>query len=183
MSRYTIAIDPGYARRGRGCAVAVFRGGVLASVAFARPGAVTLDDLVFVGHSDVARVVWEIPQVDARTRVSVPAVVRLAAEGGVLAGLYAAANGGVDVVAVAPSAWKGSAPKPVCHGRAWAVLRDSERVLLGGDATAARIDAAKRAGGLARWRDAGATYYGAWTGHNLLDAAAIGLWAEGRMRP
>jgi len=171
-----IAIDPGYATRGRGCACAHFVGGRLVAVWFDRPE----DARTRRRYDGVTRVVWECPQVDARTRVSVPAVVRLAAVGGTLAGLYAGASGAV-VEAVAPSAWKGSTAKPVAHGRMWAALDARERGVLGGDATAAAITAAKRAGGLDRWSCDGASYYPAgFTMHNTLDAVGIGIWRLGR---
>jgi hypothetical protein len=58
----------------------------------------------------------------------------------------------------------------------WARLDTVERELLGGNATAARIEAAKRAGALDRWARSGGEYYGAWLGHNLLDASGLGMW-------
>lgn len=170
-----VAIDPGYAKRGKGCAVAVFDGGVLLAAFFARPETVTRETLCVCAHD----VVWEIPQVDARTRASVPAVVTLAAVGGTLAGLFAGAAG-CHVSAVPPSTWKGSTPKPVAHGRLWELLQPSERVLLGGADTLARVNAAKQAGALTRWSKPGADYYGAWLGHNLLDAVGLGLCRLGR---
>jgi hypothetical protein len=169
-----VAIDPGFAARGKGCAVAVFLDGVLACTCFARPETVSANTLSVCA----AEVVWELPQVDARTRASVPAIVQLAATGGTLAGLFAGASGG-RVVAVTPTQWKGNVAKPVCHSRMWARLAFAERAVLGGDATAARIEAAKRAGALARWAP-GEHYYGSWSGHNTLDAVALGVWRLGR---
>jgi len=170
-----VAIDPGYTKRGKGCAVAVFCNGALIHVHFARPETISANELCVCAGD----VVWECPQVDARSNASVPAIVQLAAVGGVLAGLYAGACG-CRAVAVVPSAWKGSAPKPIAHGRDWERLREAERDLLGGDGTIARIDAAKRAGALDRWGKPGATYYGTWQGHNLLDAVGLGMWRLGR---
>jgi len=171
-----IAIDPGYAARGQGSAVAHFHDGRLASVWFARPETYHVHRV----DAHVDEVVWERPQVDKRTRVSVPAIVRLAAEGGTLAGLYAGATG-AQVVACSPSDWKGSTPKPVAHGRLWAALDDRELAVLGGAPTAAAIDAAKRKGALARWARPGASYYPAsFATHNLLDAVGIGMWRLGR---
>lgn len=173
-----VAIDPGYAKRGQGCAVALFDGGALVGAFFARPETITPDALTTCARE----VVWEKPQLDERTRTSAPAVVELAAVGGTLAGMFAGAAG-CRAHAVTPSAWKGSVAKPVAHGRLWETLSFAERAILGGDATAARIEAAKRAGGLDRWGKPGAAYYGAWAGHNLLDAVGIGVWRLGRIQP
>lgn len=168
-----VAIDPGYSRNGQGCAVAVFEGTALVRVLFARPETVDHATLRSIGAEQV---VWECPQVDSRTRVSVPAVVQLAAIGGTLAGLIAGASG-ATVEPVTPSAWKGSAPKPVAHGRMWDRLSDDERLLLGGEATATQIAAAKRRGAACRWDPARSPYYPAtWVTHNVLDAVGIGLW-------
>lgn len=170
-----IAIDPGYAKAGRGCACAMFVDDALVAVWFDRP-----TDARCPALARLDEVVWEIPQVDARTRVSTPHVVQLAAVGGTLAGLYAGAHG-AKVVPVTPSKWKGSLPKPVCHGRIWAKLTLDERAILGGAATLAKIDEAKRKGALARWAKAGGDYYPAsWLTHNLLDAVGIGIWRLGR---
>lgn len=173
-----IAIDPGFAARGRGCACAHFVDGRLVSVWFARPEAVA--GTPAPTRANVHRVVWECPQVDKRTRGSVPAIVQLAAVGGTLAGLYAGQLAAV-VEPVAPSAWKGSAPKPVAHGRMWIALTPAERTILGGDATATAIETAKRAGAKARWARDGASYYpSTFAMHNLLDAVGIGMWRLGR---
>lgn len=182
MSALTLlaAIDPGYAARGEGCAVAIFVEGVLARAYFARPDKLgeALGDMgMRVGGSAVY---WECPQVDTRTRVSVPACVKLAAVGGMLAGMYAGAWG-ATIRAVSPSEWKGSTAKPVHHARMWRTLHDTERWLLGGAATLQEIESAQRKGALDRWSRPGASYYPArWNTHNLLDAAALGLWAVGR---
>lgn len=178
MTSILVAIDPGFAKRGQGCAVAVFRDGRLVDSGFERPERAA--PLRWPPPASV-RVVWECPQVDARTRVSVPAIVQLAAVGGTLAGMYAGANA-THAEPVSPLAWKGAVAKPVAHGRMWALLDERERTLLGGDATLAAIEAAKRAGALSRWSKPGAAYYAAsWTMHNVLDAVGIGLWALGRV--
>lgn len=170
-----VAIDPGYAKRGKGCAVAVFADGALVDAFFARPETVTAQQLCVMARD----VVWEQPQLDARSNAGLPAVVCLAAVGGTLAGMFAGASG-CRVTAVTPAQWKGSTAKPVAHGRLWAALTPAERVRLGGSDTLARIDAAKLAGALARWKP-GEHYYGAWLGHNLLDAVALGCWRLGRI--
>lgn len=175
-TRITVAIDPGYAARGKGCAVAVLVDGKIAAVGFERPEAIDANALS-VCATDV---VWECPQLDARTRTATGSVVQLAAVGGTLAGLYAGACG-CRAVAVAPSQWKGSVAKPVHHARVWDALAFDERQALGGDTVRARIAEAQRAGALDRWSKPGAAYYGTWTGHNLLDAVALGLWRVGRI--
>jgi len=169
-----IAIDPGYAARGKGSAVARFARCRLMCVCFARPETVRVGDLLQA--DDISTVVWECPQVDSRTRTSVPAIVQLAAVGGTLAGLYAGANNAV-VVPVTPSQWKGTVPKPVHHWRMWMRLQDDERTLLGGAETERAIDAARRKGARDRWGKPGASYYpSSFHMHNLLDAVGIGKW-------
>ena len=169
-----VAIDPGYAARGPGCAVAVFTNKLLVHACFTRPGPGALKAL---GLSTTDVVVWECPQVDSRTRAAVPAAVQLAAVGGTLAGQIAGATGCMTIVPVAPSTWKGSARKPQAHARLWQELVASERAILGGPTTADRIEEAKRAGALDRWRKPGGSYYRAtWHMHNILDAVGIGYW-------
>lgn len=176
-----LAVDPGFAKRGKGCACAFFRDGRLAGVWFARPEQIaTRAPVAWPVDPSLDLVLWECPQVDSRSRASVPAIVMLAAVGGELAGLYAGMTGAA-VERVAPSAWKGSVPKPIAHGRLWRVLDDRERAVLGGDATARAIDAAKRKGALSRWGKPGAAYYAAsFDAHNLLDAVELGCWKLGR---
>ena len=170
-----IAIDPGFTKRGRGCAVAMFEDRHVHRVLFARPETVDRDDL---NHA-VDIVAWEIPQIDARTRVSTPSVVQLAAVGGTLAGMYAAAND-ARIVAVTPREWKGSIAKPIAHYRLWNHLEDYERALLGGTDTEREIDRARRRGALDRWAKPGAAYYPAsFETHNLLDAVGIGRYVLG----
>jgi hypothetical protein len=167
-----VAIDPGYAKRGKGCAVAVLRDGRLSAVFFVRPETVAPAAL----RVGAIEVVWERPQVDARTRVSAPAVVRLSAVGGELAGMFAGACG-CRAVPVSPQQWKGSVAKPVAHYRLWQVLDPAERDVLGGDATYAVIRGAQLKGAKNRWGRDGASYYpSSFDAHNLLDAAALGLW-------
>lgn len=172
-----IAIDPGYAKRGRGCACARFDGDdFLAAWWYARPDAMPPDG----AWPEADTVVWECPQVDGRTRTATPQAVQLAAVGGTLAGLYAG-HAGATVDPVTPSAWKGSTPKPIQHMRMWEVLTPPERALLGGSATEAAIDAARRKGALDRWSKSGAAYYPHnFLMHNILDAVGIGVWWLGR---
>lgn len=178
MSSVLVAIDPGYAKRGSGCAVAVFAGLSLVRVGFERPECVRPSALA-VGADTV---LWECPQVDARTRTSAPAVVQLAAVGGMLAGMFAGACG-CPCMPISPAAWKGSVPKPVHHGRVWVLLDDREQALLGGASTGVAIESAKRRGALDRWGKPGVAYYpSTWLAHNLLDAVALGLTHLGRIK-
>ena len=167
-----IAIDPGYAKRGQGSACAYFVGRTLTAVWFARcPPPLPPDAWNW------AKVVWEQPQVDQRTRIAVVEIVRLAAEGGTLAGYYAGLRR-AEVVPVTPSSWKGSVPKPINHASLWKALQPDERALFPPD-TEARIQRAVEKGALERWKRPGAVYYGTWDAHNLLDAVGIGrrnLW-------
>jgi len=173
-----VAIDPGYARAGRGCACAAYERGSLVRTWFARPEATLTYASRDVGAT---LIVWECPQIEARTRIALAqTLVTLAATGATLAGLYAGASG-ATVEAVTPRSWKGNTAKPVHHARLWSVLDDAERAHLGGDETWARIDEARRAGASCRWDPARAPYYGAWIGHNLLDAVALGAWRLGRL--
>ena len=172
--------------RGKGCAVAIFIDQTLAHVNFYRPETITYVQL----RVGAVEVVWEQPQIDARTRVSVPAVVQLAATGGTLAGMFAGACG-CSVTSVSPQTWKGGTAKPVAHGRMWTGWTDdygthhngltlAEQAVLGGSATLTQIEAAKHAGAKARWNRPGGTYYPtSWLTHNLLDAVGIGRWRLG----
>lgn len=167
-----VAIDPGYSKAGQGCAVAIFDNRALTYVGFMRPETLSPPQ----GVGDKAEVLWECPQVDRRTRITTPQIVKLAAIGGELAGMFAGSLG-CRATPIAPSTWKGSVPKPVAHGRMWTLLTDPERTLLGGDATRIAIEKAKRKGALDRWGKEGARYYpSAWLTHNLLDAVGLGMW-------
>lgn len=166
-----IAIDPGYAAKGEGCAVARFVHGALERVFFARPESVDFADL-----KGAHLVIWECPQVDARTRTSTPAVVQLAAVGGTLAGMFSGVST-CRCTPVSPLEWKGSVPKPIAHARLWRALTQAERAVLGGNATAMAIARAQEKGALGRWGKPGAAYYPAsFTTHNLLDAVGLGFW-------
>lgn len=172
-----IAIDPGYGKRSGGCACALFVQGTLEFTWFVRPSDVAPLE------RDIALVVVEQPQQDARSWGVPPAtLIRLSWDGALVAGLYAGLHG-ADVKAVTPSQWKGSVPKPVQHGKVWPLLSDSERELLGGLATGLAIEHATEQGARERWRRRGGEYYpSAFRMHNLLDAVAIGLVEVGRFR-
>lgn len=182
----TIDIDPGYAAKGKGCACCYGVNGQLTRWWFARPIVLAAalraarHGAVMPVASSVDLVSYECPQQDARSYGVPPEVlIRLAAEGAALAGIYAGYYQ-AQLIAETPTAWKGSVAKPVQHGRLWALLRPCERRLLGGDATALAITNAKRAGALDRWKRKGAAYYPrGFEAHNVLDAVAMMKHREG----
>ena len=178
MSR-NIYIDPGYSVRSGGCAVSVFEGFPLAHVFFMARGRAAQRPPCL---ADVQRVVWELPQMDDRSRSTPPNVlIQLTAEGATLAGTIAGWTG--NIVARTPSQWKGSSHKPSMHLRAWDVLTEPERRLLGGPPTLNRIEAAVEKGAADRWARPGGSYYPiTWNMHNLLDAVCMGLIDLGRMQ-
>lgn len=97
------------------------------------------------------------------------------------AGAKAAYSVGVEVREVTPREWKGSTPKPVHHLRLWEdCLNDAERKLFAPDTGRRIMQAAEKCA--LRPGKPGASYYGRWDGHNLLDAAALGLAFVGRFR-
>ncbi len=171
-----LAIDPGYARKSGGCACAVARGGALERVWFERAQDFT------VTCSCLGHVIVEQPQQDARSWGVPPAVlIKLAWEGAALAGLYAGASGAV-LHCPTVSEWKGGEKKPAHHARLWAVLSAAERAVLGGEKTYAVIKAACQKGALCRWRlPSDQLYPSTFKTHNLLDAAALLMWALGRL--
>ena len=68
------------------------------------------------------------------------------------------------------------------HYRLWDVLSEAEHLALGGPATGRAIAAACERGAMCRWSKKGAELYpSTFTTHNLLDAAAILMWAYGRL--
>lgn len=176
-----IAIDPGYSAKGDGSACALFVGGRLLATWFAwsaRPWGVP--DRAIPTRCTV---VLELPQTRRRgtgAQATAETLIRLTAEGCLLAGIYAGASGG-RIELVTPSEWKGSVPKPIQHKQLWAQLSDAERALLGGDATLRQILAAVDRGAAQRW-PAGRTWYPHnWAGHNELDAVALGCTHLGRI--
>jgi hypothetical protein len=172
-----LAIDPGYARKSGGCAAAHAIAGDLRGVWFER--ATGFDGR---GEWDLQHVIVEQPQQDARSWGVPPAVlIKLAWEGALLAGLYAGASG-AELHCPTVSEWKGGEKKPAHHARLWAVLSEAERAVLGGDATYAVIKAACQKGALCRWKlPSDELYPKTFKTHNLLDAAALLMWALGRL--
>lgn len=171
-----LAIDPGYSRKSGGCALAHAVHGRLSWVGFERKqnwkGNTLLLDAVIV----------EQPQQDGRSWGVPPAVlIKLGWEGSGLAHLYAGAAG-VPLFDPSVSEWKASEKKPAHHKRLWAVLSPAERAVLGGAKTLAAIEAACEKGALCRWKlPSDQLYPSSFKTHNLLDAAALLMWALGRL--
>lgn len=163
-----IAVDPGVKA---GCACALFVRGVLIWAQFLRPG-VPYGGPLKPGLIDF--VIVERPQVDGRSMVARPKdLMDLSWAGAAVAYAF-----GASVWEVEPREWKSEVPKPVHHGRIWESLSHVERLILPPD-TFAQIEGAKRKGALDRWQRPGVEYYPrAWTGHNLLDAAGLGVYAR-----
>lgn len=133
-------------------------------------------------------VIVEIPTLRGNATPNPEDLILIAVAGARLAERAVVGYG--DVREVRPSEWKGATPKPVHHRRVWKALTDTERALLGGDATACAIEAACRRGAADRWAKPGARYYrasefpsvrGLKISHDLLDAAALALFALGRI--
>lgn len=169
-----LAVDPGFAKRGEGCALASFAKRELVDCWFERSCKPFTRAIV-----SPRVVVVEVPQFDGRPAGS---LIELTAEGLLLAGLYAGASWPCVVRQRTPKQWKGSEHKPTQHARLWEILTPDERELLGGDATHEKILQARRKGALDRWAKAGGAYYpGKWLVHNQLDAVALGCVELGRL--
>lgn len=175
-----IAIDPGYAVRGPGNACAEFVHGVLDRIWFAR----SQDLWGTLGRAISPNVVvLELPQTRRRgtgAQATAETLIKLTAEGCLLAGIYAGASGG-RVELLTPSEWKGSVPKPIQHKQLWARLSPEERALLGGDATLRQILAAVDRGAAQRWPPGKSWYPQEWAVHNALDAVGLGCTYLGRI--
>jgi hypothetical protein len=173
-----LAIDPGYSRKSGGCACAWAYEGELRGAWFKRAA----DFRDGSGDHDPRYVIVEQPQQDSRSWGVPPAVlIKLAWEGASLAGLYAGASG-AELHAPSVSDWKGGEKKPNHHRRLWAVLSEAERAVLGGAKTHAAIMAACEKGARCRWRlPSDQLYPSTFKTHNLLDAAALLMWALGRL--
>lgn len=173
-----LAIDPGYAARGPGNACAAFEDGVLVAHWFVRAGRALkrppwLADVV----------VLELPQTRRRgtgAQATAETLIKLTAEGCLLAGIYAGASGG-RVELLTPSRWKGSVPKPIQHKQLWARLSVAERALLGGIDTYPQILTAVDRGAASRWTPGKSWYPRDWMMHNTLDAVCLGATYLGRI--
>jgi len=178
-----LAIDSG----SPGCAFAVAEGGVLSYVGEddGRPNRVLYDG----ARPFFDRVVVEIPTIRGASTPNAEDLIVIATVGVRLAERFA--KDPARITEYRPSEWKGNTPKPAHHRRMWDSLTDSERTLLGGAKTLAAIDAACLRGARDRWRKPGSTYYrarefptvnGVKISHDILDAAALALYALGRIR-
>lgn len=174
MAVSLIAIDPGYATRGHGCACVCLRDEFLAAAWFQRSETF---DARLCPHVDI--VLWEKPQWDGRSKDG-SMLIELTAAGATLAGLYAG-QCGAQLVAQTPAKWKGSQHKPCMHANLWDALHIAEQALLGGEVTRRHIEAACEEGARERWKPGKSYYPGAWLVHNLLDAAAMAMVYVGRM--
>lgn len=131
------------------------------------------------------RVVVEIPTLRGDATPNPEDLLLIAVRGARLA-QYAADSDAV-ITEYRPSEWKGNTPKPPHHARMWEALSPAERTLLGGVRTHRAILAACKRGATDRWRKPGARYYRkselpAGISHDILDAAALALFALGRIR-
>lgn len=189
MGLVTLAIDPGLADPGNGCAR--FDGVTLVRAYFHRLPRKSWA-LPEGETRDVRRVVIERPAYQGKRSDGAHAgdLMGLAWEGALLAGAYAGRDGAAiyelpaaDVpdkacmrhgtrgllarrVLLTPApactcerGWKGSEPKPIHHARVWEELTLAERRVLGGDKTHAAIERACEKGALNRWGRPGASYY------------------------
>jgi hypothetical protein len=176
----TLAIDPGYAKTGKGCACALSTSGHVTAVWYERPPRYTAHLEYGRGLSTLDFVIIEKPEQRANggRGVTPATLIELTWAGCALGHLYAGAYG-AEVIAVTPAAWKGSIPKPVHHRALWGTLTAPERAVLGGARTLAEIDAAVERGACERWKRDGASYYPAkFLTHNLLDAVALCKWFD-----
>lgn len=168
-----VAIDPGvqlcyYAR--------LDHWGVLAYVGTSHPSSgsdVRVDTIL------VERPIFRAQ--DARYRQVSPQTLIDLAWSAARAAYSLAGSNARKVVELTPQEWKGTEPKPVQHARLLEVLSDAELALVGGEDTRYRVLASQRKGALDRWSRPGVSYYGRWTGHNVLDAVALALTYVGRL--
>ena len=172
------AIDPGV----KTCATALSRASRLVSIA-SMPSFVAP-----TRHAPHCAVIWELPQTRGNESVPGDDLIALTHAGADLA--RAIAGRDMSIRAVTPRQWKGSAPKPVHHGRLWDALCFGEDELIGGSRTIVAIKAAQERGAADGWRKPGATYYrarelptvdGVKITHDLLDAVALLMFGLGRL--
>jgi hypothetical protein len=176
------AIDPGATE----CAVARFDDGLLMQIGFVGAG-ISHHPRGLMAWS--TRAVYEMPQADGR---NAPADDLIAVA---IAGATCAAWCSAVVQAYQPRQWKGSLPKAAHHHQVWTTFTEAEQAILGGAATLAAIEAACARGAKARWQKRGAlagnhfysdrelpTVGGLKITHDLLDAAALGLYDLRRLK-
>jgi len=171
-----LCIDPGYSKRGEGCACALAVGGTVQSVWYERSSTA-----VRLKLPALDAVVVEKPQQDKRSRGIPPEVlIELTWEGCAVGARYAGMHD-CRLLGATPSRWKGSTPKPVQHYHVWQALSESERAMLGGYDARIEIEKACERGALDRWSKPGVSYYPrGFTLHNLLDAVCMCIAQAGR---
>jgi hypothetical protein len=164
------ATDPGATTE---CATAGFICGALDYAWFEKP------ETAHLACDNATLAVFEEPQLDRRNPKY---VIDLAINGALCARAHSR-----NVRRYKVMAWKGSNRKPQHHARMLKALTPSELKALaaacGEKSSAAllrKVSAACAKGARTRWGGKGASYYGSWKGHNLLDAVALGLFALGR---
>lgn len=171
-----LAIDSGYPS----CAAAAAISDVLTRV-----GEVSIDSGSFFGYCPFDAVIVEVPTLRGGATPNPEDLLLITSVGCRLAERFV--KDGRHVREVRPSEWKGNTPKPPHHARMWEALSPAERTLLGGVRTHKAILAACKRGAADRWRKPGARYYRkselpAGISHDILDAAALALFALGRIR-
>lgn len=183
-----VSIDPGYAARGEGNALAFFERGYVVRHCFERYVKGKPRTRWPLPPSWRGDIVAEKPQQDGRTWKSTAKVpINLAWEGALIAGSYAG-RFRAALYDYTPDQWKGSESKPSQHHRMWhEVLTEDERQVLGGQETEDAIEAACVELGKARGKITGDKAYAKACGsgylmHNILDAVTLGCIHLGRMK-
>lgn len=171
-----LAIDPGVHE----CALALVEHGALVRVWFAKdPWSIGWDDRHRLDLIVVERPEYQGARTDAARAQD---TLALAWAGARLA-YFLAGVWGVPVREVPPSEWIKGEQKPPRLLRLWNALTPEKQAFFPAH-TGALARKAAEACALKPGRP-GASYYGRGKGHevhNLLDAAALGLWHEGRFR-
>ena len=165
-----LAIDPGVAR----CAFAWVENRTIVHVEYVPPEmARTLENRDLISQIIVERPVYQGARSDAARVEDLMALS--------WSGCQAAYSIGPPVIEVSPQRWKGTEAKPPHHMRLLDVLTQAELKLFPAE-TRKRVVAAAERYALSPGKYPSAKAYGKWDGHNLLDAAALGLWQVGRFR-
>jgi hypothetical protein len=166
-----IGVDPGYARAGGGCAIALLdSSGVLVDTTFLRPDLASIRK--WAHACSCCMVAIEKPQADART-TDARIIIELAWQGAIVGAALAMVTHAA-LAEVAITDWKGSRHKPQHHYAVWQGLAPEEREVLGGDRTARAILTACERGAACRWDPKRAPWYPkSFATHNILDAVGI----------
>jgi hypothetical protein len=156
------------------CACAWIEGSALVHVEYVPPElARQIDGVKLIGQVVVERPEYQGARSDAARVEDLMALS--------WAGAQAAYSIGAPVIEVSPRRWKGTEAKPPHHMRLLDVLTPAELKLFPAE-TRKRVVAAAERYALSPGKYPSAKAYGKWDGHNLLDAAALGLWHVGRFR-